>query len=91
MADHVSVRVCLRAVEGAELAIDVADVGVVNIPIDDVGDDLVALPVVSFRLGEFTPTMGQRAEFFEREGMKTTSFIGVYPGAIPDTLKQIID
>ena len=33
-----------RAIKRAELAIDVADVGVVDVAIDDVGDDLAPRP-----------------------------------------------
>ena len=42
VGDDVAVGVLLSPVEGAELAIDVADVGVVDVAVDDVGDDLVS-------------------------------------------------
>ncbi len=44
--EHVVVLVALGAHEGAELAVDVADVRVIDVAVDDVGDDLVAAAVV---------------------------------------------
>jgi hypothetical protein len=41
------VVVALGAHEGTELAVDVADVRVVDVAVDDVGDDFVAATVVS--------------------------------------------
>ena len=45
--DDVGIVVLFHAIKRAELAIDVADVGVIDVAIDDVGDDLVAAAVVS--------------------------------------------
>jgi len=42
--NHIGVVILFRAIKGAELAIHVADVGIVDIAIDDVGDDFVAAP-----------------------------------------------
>ena len=44
--EHVVIVVLLRAVERAELAVDVADVRVVDVAIDDVGDDLRVRPAL---------------------------------------------
>ena len=51
--DHVGIRILLRPVKRAELAVDVADVGIVDVAVDDVGDDLVAAPVESLALASW--------------------------------------
>ena len=43
--DDIGIVVLFRAVKRAELAIDVADVRVIDVAVDDVGDDLVAAAV----------------------------------------------
>ena len=45
-----------------ELAVDIADGGVVDVAIDDIGDDVVALAVVIIGLGQTTAAVSQRAE-----------------------------
>ena len=47
--EHVVVGILLGPIKRAELAIDVADVGVVDVAIDDVGDDFATAAVVAFR------------------------------------------
>src|SRR6476661_2414157 len=42
-AQDVMVRVFFRAIKRAELAVNVADIGVIDVAIDDVGDDLAAV------------------------------------------------
>src|SRR5580765_4042743 len=64
--DYVGVVVFLNAVEGAEFAIDVADVGVVDVAVNDVSDDLVAPAVVGSGFGELAAAIGESAELFER-------------------------
>ena len=59
--EDVMIGVLLRAVERAEFAVNVADVGVVDVAIDDVGHDLSPAPMVSFLLREIAPRIGQRA------------------------------
>jgi hypothetical protein len=44
--NDIMIVVFFGAIKSAELAIDVADVGVIDVAVDDVGDDLVAPPVV---------------------------------------------
>ena len=68
--DDVGVIVLLDAVEGAEFAIDVADVGVIDVAIDDVSGDLVAAAIVSVFLGELAAVIGEGAEFLEGQGPK---------------------
>jgi hypothetical protein len=89
--DHVAVGVLLRAVERAELAIDVADVGVIDIAIDDVGDDLVAAPAVGRGTQQLPATVGQSAEFFQRERVKPAGFLAVDAVAVPDFLQERVE
>ena len=88
--NDVRVGILLRAIKGAELAIHVADVGVVDVPIDDVGDDLVAAAVVSGGPGELAPPVGQRAEFFERQMIEPQRLGLVDALPIPDLLQQVV-
>ena len=88
--DDVGVAVLLRAIEGAELAIHVADVGVVDVPINDVGDDFVAAPIVSAGPGELAPPVGQRTEFFQRQMIEPQGLCLVDAPAIPNLLQQVV-
>lgn len=56
--DDVGVGVPGDAVEGAELAVDVADIGVIDIAVDDVADDVVAAVIEGGSFGEVTPVVG---------------------------------
>ena len=49
--DHVGVRGLFPPPERAEFTVDVADVGVIDIPIDAEGDDLIAAPLEGVGLG----------------------------------------
>src|SRR5208283_925036 len=69
--DHVCVGVLLCAIESAELEIHVADVGVIDVPINDVGDDLVAAPVICSGPGDLAPPICQRAQLLERQMVKS--------------------
>src|SRR5687767_4671187 len=69
--DDVCVGIFFGAVEGAELAINVADVRVVDVAIDDVSDDLVAATIVRLGAGELAATICENAEFFKRELVKS--------------------
>ena len=60
--EDVVVVVLLGAVERAELAVHVADVRVVDVAVDDVGDDLVAAAVVGRGLGLAAAGIGELGE-----------------------------
>ena len=68
--DDVGIVVLFHAVKRAELAIDVADVRVIDVAVNDVGDDVVAATVEILRLGELAAAVGERAEFFQRQMIK---------------------
>ena len=88
--DDVGIVILLHAIKRAELAIDIADVGVIDIAINDVGDDVVAATVVSVGLRKLPPAVGERAEFFQRQMIKPQRFGLVNALAIPDFLQQLI-
>ena len=88
--DDVGAGVALRAVKGAEFAIDIADVGVVDIAVHDVGDDPVAAAVVGRRAGQLAAAMGQHAQFLKRQPVKPPRPGLINSPAAPDFLQQII-
>ena len=65
--DHVGIRILFGAVKGAKFAINVADVRVVDVAVDDVGDDLLATPFVRLALRQVAAEIGQLAELVERQ------------------------
>ena len=62
--------ILLGAIKRAELAIDVANVGVIDVAIDDISDDLAPAAVVAFFLREIAPRIGQRPQLSERPAIK---------------------
>ena len=88
--DHIRVGFLLRAIERAELAIDVADVRVVDVAIHDVGDDLVAAPLVSLRLLQLPAMIRQRAKLLQRQPVQAQRLNLVNALAIPDLLQELI-
>ena len=82
--EDVAFVVTLGAVEGAELAIDVADVGVIDVAVDDVGDDVVALAAVRGALALAAAGVGEFAELGERGVVKLLGFLGRDAAAVKD-------
>ena len=68
--DDIGVCVLFRAIKGAEFAIDIADIGIIDIAINNVGDDLVAAAVVGVGAGQLAAAVGQRAQFLEGQADK---------------------
>ena len=60
----------LGPIKRAELAVNVADIGVIDIAIDDVGDDVAAPVPIMFFFREVAPRVGQSAELRERPAIK---------------------
>ena len=73
--EDVAVLVAFSPVKRAKLAVDVADVGVVDVSVDDVGDDLVATPAVGRAFGQFAPGVGEFPQFLQG-GMVKRSCLG---------------
>ena len=56
---HVMICILFGAIKGAKFAVDVTDVGVIDIAIDDIGDDVVSAAVVRAGFGEVASAIGQ--------------------------------
>ena len=89
--DDVGIVVLLRAIERAELAIDVADVRVVDVAINNVGDDAIALAAVRRAAMQLPPPVCQRAQFFQRQRREPPGVIGIDAPAVPDFLQQAVE
>ena len=84
--DDVGIVILFHPVKRAELAIDIADVRVIDVAVNDVGDDVVAATVEILRLGELAAAVGERAEFLQRQMIKPQRLALVNALAIPDFL-----
>ena len=90
MRDDVGVVVFFDAIKRAELAINIADVGVIDVAINDVGDDFVPAIFVSRFLSELATSIRQRAEFFERQMIKPQRLVLINALSVPNFLEQLI-
>ena len=88
--DDVGIVILLRAVKRAEFAINIANIGVIDIAVHVVGDDLIAAIIISRGLRELAATVGERAEFLQRQNIKPQRFRLGNAFAIPDFLQQLI-
>ena len=76
MGDDIAVGLFLRAVEGTELAVDIADVRVVDVPVDDIGDDLIPLPVKSIGSCQHPAMIGQGPKLLQRQTVEFQRLLG---------------
>ena len=88
--NDVGIVVLFHAVKRAELAIDIANIGVIDVAVNVVGDDVVAATVVSLRLGKLAAAVGERAEFFQRQMIKPQRLGLGNAFAVPDFLQQLV-
>jgi hypothetical protein len=63
--EHVVILIPFSSIEGTEFAIDVADVCVVDVAINNVGDDLGASAIVGAVLESGTSEVGERPELLQ--------------------------
>src|SRR6185295_5028279 len=84
VCDDVSVVISFSAIKGAEFAIYVADIRVVDVAIDDIGDDLIAAPAVSICLRQLPAPIGERAQFFQWQMVKPQRLGLINPLSVPD-------
>jgi len=91
VSDDVGIVILLNAIEGAEFAIDIANIRVVDIAVNDVGGDFVAAPIEVSGLGELAAAVGQGAEFLQRQVIKTEGLGAVDAFSIPNPLQKIIE
>ena len=66
--------VFLGPIERAELAVNVADVRIIDVAIDDVGHDFSAALAIAGRLRQVSSRIGQRAERLERAAIQFERF-----------------
>ena len=57
--------ILLRPIEGAKFAVNVTDVGIINIPIDDIGHDFRSATTVAFCFCQMPSTVREGAKFIE--------------------------
>jgi hypothetical protein len=88
--DDVGIVILFRAIEGAEFTIDVANVGVVDVAVDNVGDDLRPAPAIGTLPGEDSPPIGQRAQLVERQAGQAQGLGGIDAPSRPDLLQKLI-
>jgi hypothetical protein len=89
-AQHVMIFVAFRPIKCAELAVNVADVCVINVAIDDVGHDLATASAVTFRLCQIAPRIAKRSQFFQRPTIQFQRVISGNPRALQDFFSQRI-
>ena len=73
--EDVVVLIFFGAIKCAELAVNIADVRVIDVAIDDVGHDLFAAAVVGRALRLSSPCVSQGPEFFQRPAIKLQRFV----------------
>ena len=64
-AKNIMILIALRPIKRAEFAVNVADIGIVNIAIDDVSHDLAAPSAVTFRFCQIASGSSKHTEFLE--------------------------
>ena len=69
MGDDIAVGILAGPVEGAELAVDVADVRVIDVAINDIGNDLIPLAAMSLGLGDLPSAMGKCPQLLQGEAV----------------------
>jgi hypothetical protein len=84
--DDIGVGVTGDAVEGAELAVDVTDIGVIDVTVDNIGNDVVALVIEGGGFGEVSAVVGEDAEFVEGELVEFECVLGGDSLTVPDFL-----
>ena len=88
--DDVGVVVFLGAIKRAEFAIDVADIGVIDVSVNDVGDDVVAAPAVGVLFCQLTPPVRQRSQFLQWQMIKAQRLGRIDALSLPDFLQEIV-
>jgi hypothetical protein len=85
--DDIRVGVLLGPPESTELAVDVADVGVVDVAIDDVRDGLRTAPSPRTATGQPPPPIRQGAQLRQGQGVQGERFRGIDSPPLPNPLQ----
>ena len=80
-AQNVMVGVFLGAIKRAELAVNIANIRVIDVAIDDVSHDLAPVIIVAGGLGEVAPGIGELAELRQWPPIKLERFLRRNPFA----------
>ena len=86
--EHIMVVVFFGSIKSAELAVNVADIRVVDVAIDDVSHDLAALSLVSVRFGKLASRIGQPTELFQLPAIKLERLLGRNARARQNLLRE---
>src|SRR4051794_32051913 len=65
MGDYVRILVSLDPVEGAELAVNIADVCIIDIAVHDIADDLVPATIIGINFGKVPASICERTQFLQ--------------------------
>ena len=87
---NVMILVFFGSIKRTEFAVNIADVRVINVAIDDIGDDFPSVAAVAFRLRQITSHIGKRAEFFERPAVQLERVVCRNPFAREDFFRERI-
>src|ERR1700730_1266894 len=82
MAEHVVIGVLLSAIKSAELAVNIADVRVIDVAINDIGNDLVSSPIKRFGFSPLAPVVGQLPKFTQWQSIELHGLFSRNPLAI---------
>ena len=88
--EHVVIFIVLGAIERTKLAVNVADVRVIDVTIDNVSDDLTAARVVTRPLRQIAPGIGQRTQCLERPWVQLERLCGRNAFAREHFLTQLV-
>src|SRR5438552_4157096 len=69
-SEHIVIFILLGAIERTKLAVNVADVRVIDVTIDDVSDDLTATRTVTRSFRQIAPGIGERTQRLERPSIQ---------------------
>ena len=61
--------VFLRPVKRAEFAINIADIGVIDVAVHDIGDHFAPASVIGILFGQIAAMIRQRAKFLQRQAV----------------------
>jgi hypothetical protein len=76
MRDHIAIGLLLSAVESTELAIDVADIRVIDVPVDDVGHHIIPIAPIGIGQRELPAVIGKCSQLLEREVVQFQRLLG---------------
>ncbi len=86
--DDVRVGVLFGPPKRAKLAVNIANIGIIDVAIHDVSDDFVAAVGHRLDFGEVPSSVRQGSKLFQRQGVEAFRIVGGDPFAVPNSLEQ---